>query len=74
MTRAKEEQQMETLYFTKKFTSGTLEGLSVQHHISFPPSERARYAKAFAKGTKGRDTITKDRWIIVDASFQSYAR
>ena len=68
------EQTPTTLYFTKRFLTGTLKGLSVQTHISFPADRTAYYAKAFAKGTKGKEVITSNRYVITAASFQNYAR
>lgn len=63
-----------TIYFTKRFTSGTLKGISVVAHIEFPNEQVGYYAGKFCKGISGRDCITKDRWIITDASFQNYKR
>jgi len=62
------------LYFTKRFDSGLLQGLSVHSSISFPASETVRYSKRFQRGATGRDLITKARWTITDASFQNYVR
>lgn len=64
------------LYYTKHFTSGNLKGLSVPCHISLPDDDehRRHYAKAFARGSKHSDCVTKARWIVADVSFQNYAR
>jgi hypothetical protein len=62
---------MQTIYFTKTFTSGTLKGLSVIGKGYIRKSEDiARYRI----GAKGQDCMTRDKWIVTDASFQNYAR
>ena len=62
---------MGTLYFTRKFTNGALKGLIHHDSISFPTAQAcANWAdKVNAKGQKG-----KMDYIIVDRSFQRYAR
>lgn len=60
-----------TLYCSKTFLTGTLKGLTVPmvlKNISLETATR------FAVGSKGKDCITKSKWIITDASFQNYHR
>lgn len=63
---------MQTIYFTKKFTSGNLKGISVVSNVSFETVQRcADFAKI---GRKGKDVLTNARWVITDRSFQNYQR
>lgn len=62
---------MVTVYCSKLFTSGTLKGLTVPMVLKNVTLDTA---KQFAIGRKGSDCITKARWVIADASFQSYHR
>jgi hypothetical protein len=57
---------MFTLYFTRKFTSGLLKGLV--HHDSITGPSAEKLVSQWAIGTK------RCNYIIVDASFQKYAR
>lgn len=60
---------MTTLYFTKRFISGVLKGISVNESMSFVSVEAAAdFLKVMRKGSKRVD------WKIVDASFQKYWR
>lgn len=61
---------LQTLYYSKRFDSGLLKGLTV--HQSVTASESS--LKHLRVGSKGRDTITRSRWTIVDASYQNYVR
>ena len=67
---------MATIYFTKRFDSGVLKGLTYNSAITFPDGEESlrHYTAAFHRGAKGRDAITKTRYTIIDASFQNYQR
>lgn len=65
---------MDTIYFTKRFLTGNLAGLSVTSHLRFDRLRVAEVTRKLRIGSKGRDCITKDRWIVTDASFQNYAR
>lgn len=60
---------LQTLYFSKLFTSGLLKGITVHEHITASPSTLAH----FTIGHKGR-SITGARFVIVDASYQNYVR
>lgn len=61
---------LQTIYFTKQFTSGPLKGLAVTQSVTGSPVTLAK----FRKGETGRDIMTRDRWVITDASFQNYVR
>lgn len=61
-----------TIYFTKRFTSGTLKGISVIQQVSCPTVERC--AKVGRIGREGKDVITGAKWVITDSSFQNYRR
>jgi hypothetical protein len=63
---------MTTIYFTKKFTSGILTGLSAICSLTYPTATEC--ADAIYVGKKGKDCLTGTRWIVTDASFQNYAR
>lgn len=64
---------MNTIYFTKRFTSGLLTGLSVVTALNADlPTEEL--AKIIHKGVRGKDAITGSKWIVTDASFQNYKR
>ena len=63
-----------TIYFTKRFTSGLLTGISVNARVSFDQARLATMAKRYTRGSKGRDCLTGDKWIVTDASFQNYVR
>jgi len=65
---------MDTIYYTKRFTSGLLNGISVYGKLAFDPIRMAEVVKRIHTGARGRDIFTKDRWVIVDASFQNYVR
>jgi hypothetical protein len=60
-----------TVYFTKYFTKGILKGLTYNDKISHPTVEGcANYIKVItAKGKAG-----KLPYIVIDSSFQNYAR
>ena len=58
------------LYFSKRFTSGLLKGITIHGSVYGPPIT----LKHFAIGTKGHDWHSGAKWVIVDASFQNYAR
>lgn len=62
---------MKTIYFTKLFKSGVLKGLCHTSQASF--SELSSCA-LYKIGATGKDVITGTKWVIVDASFQKYAR
>jgi hypothetical protein len=59
---------LHTIYYTKLFTSGNLKGIVVHQKIS------TSFPDDFRKGKTGKDLFTKDKWIIVDASYQNYIR
>lgn len=60
---------MTILYFTKRFMSGVLKGISVNESMTFVSVEAAAdFLKVMRKGSKRVD------WKIVDASFQKYWR
>jgi hypothetical protein len=61
---------MTTLYFTKRFTSGTLTGLTVHGSVT----ASAQTLKAYRLHATGRDYGTRAKWVIVDASCQNYQR
>lgn len=61
---------LQTLYYSKRFTSGLLKGLTVHNHLTASP----KTLRSFRIGTIGRDALTRDRYVIVDASFQNYVR
>ena len=63
---------METIYYTKRFTSENLKGIAILDKVSF--SSAAQCAKAVYIGKTGKDYGTNDKWIIEDASFQNYKR
>ena len=63
-----------TIYFSKRFDSGTLRGIVVHGSITFPPECLAHYIKTYRKGTTGREALTRAKFTIVDASFQKYTR
>ncbi len=67
---------MTTIYYTKRFDSGLLKGLTANCSIPMPDDAETiqHYARKLHVGAKGRDVITKTRWTIVDASFQNYQR
>ncbi len=67
-------ENLHTIYFTKRFVSGILIGLAVNSSITFDGKFLAKMAKRYARGSKGRDCITGDKWIVTDASFQNYVR
>lgn len=60
---------MQTLYFTKQFTSGNLKGLQYTGKLSFVSVERAM---DWVKGVK--KYAKRNGWELVDYSFQNYAR
>lgn len=64
---------LQTIYFTKRFDSGLLKGLSVNTKVTLDRSN-AWIIKHYSKGHKGKDVITGDKWTVTDASFQNYAR
>lgn len=60
---------MVRIYYTKCITSGLLKGIYINESIAYPTIEGcAEFVKRCRMQKKGRN------WIIVDASFQSYAR
>jgi hypothetical protein len=60
---------MQTLYFTKQFTAGTLKGLQHTSKLSFASVESAMdWVKLVKKYSK------RNGWELVDYSFQNYAR
>ncbi len=61
---------LQTVYYSKLFTSGTLKGLTVHQSVCASPST----LKGIRIGAKGSDCITRAKWIIVDASYQNYIR
>lgn len=61
---------LQTIYFAKTFTSGKLKGLAVQGSITGTPL----FLRGFRLHATGRDMVTGSRWVITDASFQSFAR
>ena len=63
-----------TIYYSKRFDSGLLKGITVHGSISFPAECFDYYAKRFRKGTTGHETITRAKFTITDASFQNYRR
>lgn len=63
---------MTTIYFTKRFLTGLLKGLSYKTSITFDTARLAKMAKAYRRGAHGSDCLTGTKWIITDASFQSY--
>ena len=65
---------MAIIYYTKRFTSGNLRGLSVNLHVSFDDKRTQQMAKRFRRGAIGSDAITGDKYVITDASFQNYVR
>lgn len=64
--------QSVTLYFTKRFTTGHLAGICYHDRISGPDAESL--ARRFRIGTKVRGRFGSPSYIVVDASFQNYAR
>ena len=63
---------MTRIYVTKLFLSGNLKGLAIKDSI--PGSDAAKLAKFWHIGREYRETGTRARVRIVDASFQNYAR
>lgn len=61
---------LQTLYFSKRFTSGLLKGITVHEKITGSPET----LKWYRIGSTGQNFGTKSRWVIVDASYQEYAR
>ncbi len=61
---------LQTLYYSKRFTSGILTGLIVHDRVTGSPCT----LKAFSIGKCGSDIITDSAYIIVDASYQNYIR
>jgi hypothetical protein len=61
---------IQTIYYSKRFLSGNLTGLTVHQSMTASPSTLAN----IRIGAKGKDYGTRARWIIVDASYQNYAR
>ena len=61
---------MNTIYFSKRFLSGTLKGLTVHQSVTGSP----RTLASFVKGHTGRDAVTRAKFVIVDASYQNYVR
>lgn len=59
---------MQTIYYTKTFTSGLLKGISVTEKVTKSDVSFWRI------GRTGEDYGTRARWVITDASFQNYAR
>ncbi len=58
-----------TLYFTQHFTKGLLKGITINDSLAFVSVERASlWLQRIKANAKRLD------YIIVDASFQSYAR
>ena len=70
---AKGETAMQTVYYTKRFTSGPLTGLSVNTSLTLDTTPAIAYAR-FRIGTTGRDALTGSRFTISDFSFQNYSR
>ncbi len=70
-TAAAAQETLQTIYFSKLFTSGLLKGITV--HGQQLTGSLARVAR-IRIGAKGRDAVTGAKFTIVDASFQSYAR
>jgi hypothetical protein len=63
-----------TLYFTKRFTGGTLKGLVVNESMRFVSLEAAaEFVRFGRKGTK-KAVGGSSNWKIVDASHQKYWR
>ncbi len=61
---------LQTLYYSKRFTSGLLKGLTVHQSVTASMSS----LKGIHIGATGKDYGTCAKWIIVDASFQNYVR
>ena len=61
-----------TLYFTKRFTSGPLAGKCYLDRVSGPTPEYL--ARFWHIGRKVRGMFGCPSYVIVDASFQNYAR
>lgn len=60
---------MTTLYFTRKFTKGNLQGLTHNGSITFPTVGGClKWLAGVAKNARKLD------YIIIDKSFQNYAR
>ncbi len=55
---------MQTVHFSKRFTSGNLTGLTVHQTITGSPETVTR----FHVGRTGSDVLTNDRWIITEAT------
>ena len=62
---------MQTLYFSKTFTSGLLKGLTTHGKISFPTIEGC---DGWLKAIKAKAAKGKLPYQITDASFQNYTR
>ena len=66
-----------TLTYTKRFTSGTLEGLTAPCSITFGCFDAAvNYAKNFNVriGRRGEDVLTGTEWVIVAVEVRNGAR
>ena len=66
---------MQTVYFTIKFTSGHLKGLTSDGKISYPTIEGCmEYIRIGQKGIKAWWGNGRNAYKIVDYSFQKYSR
>jgi hypothetical protein len=71
-TAAQSGSPIHTLYISKRFTGGILEGLIVHEVITGPDADAL--LKAFPVGRKVTNPIGGSPYVIVDASFQRYVR
>ena len=62
---------METIYYSKRFTSGNLKGIVVHSKVTLPT---VKDCLVFSVGKVGKDALTGARWIVVDSAFQNYRR
>lgn len=63
------------IYYSKQFETGLLKGLITHESVSFATQKAAdNFARTMRRGTKHKDALTKDRFIVTDISYQKYDR
>ena len=65
---------METIYYTKQFTKGLLKGLTFVTSVTFDKSLTAMWVKWIQEHKTKEVKAHGESFIIVDYSFQNYAR
>ena len=64
-----------TIYFTKRFTNGTLKGLAYIDQITFPATSETKMVKWLQDHKdKPIKSLTGSDYVVEDMSYQNYKR